>query len=154
MKTLITLFIILFSIGEASQALKFGAISTVDKSIMKKKLTPLINYISSVISKDIVFQTGIDYIDTIDKFKDGTYDFGFIGPSPFILATDKDKNNQPNTSAHSNAIGGQLSYTTSTFNGFKTGVTFMTTNGFALPSSVDTSTLGRDNGIRKNVNFN
>ncbi len=92
MKFLITIFIILLGFSEASQTLKFGAISTVDKSIMKQKLTPLINYISSVISKDIVFQTGIDYADTISKFEDGTYDFGFIGPSPFILATDKNKN--------------------------------------------------------------
>ncbi len=52
------------------------------------------------------------------------------------------------SSAHSNAIGGQLTYNTAHWNGFSLGSTFMTTNGFALPSKVDTSTIGRDNGVR------
>lgn len=55
------------------------------------------------------------------------------------------------TSAHANAIGGQLSYTTGNWNGFETGVTFMTTNGFALSNVVDTSILGRDNAVQEGL---
>ena len=81
------LVLILVSITLYSQPLSFGAISTVDKEIMKKKLSPLIQYISKTISKDLKFETGFDYADTIEKFRDGTYDFGFIGPSPYVIAT-------------------------------------------------------------------
>lgn len=55
------------------------------------------------------------------------------------------------SSQHSNAIGGQLGYTTGSLYGFKLGGTFMTTHPFALPNNPanrDTSTIGRDNGIR------
>ena len=66
----------------------------------------------------------------------------------YYIETKKDKADGSHSSAHANAIGGQLSYQTGSLNGLQSGVTFMTTNGFALPSSVDTSILGRDNGVR------
>ena len=69
----------------------FGAISTVNEAVMKKRLTPLIRYISKVVKKDLKFATGFDYSDTIWHFKRGDYDFGFIAPSSFILATKDDK---------------------------------------------------------------
>jgi len=89
MKILITTLIISCSIF--AETLSFGAISTVDKVIMEKKLKPLMQCISKVISKDLVFKTGFDYSDTIEKFKNGTYDLGFIGPSPFVIATNNTK---------------------------------------------------------------
>jgi phosphonate transport system substrate-binding protein len=85
MKILISL--LLANILLLSQTLSFGAISTVDNKIMEKKLTPLINYISKVLSKDLKFETGFDYSDTIEKFRNSKYDFGFIGPSPYVFAT-------------------------------------------------------------------
>lgn len=66
----------------------------------------------------------------------------------YFIETKKDKAGGSHSSAHANAVGGQLAYKTGLWNGFQSGVTFMTTNGFALPSSVDTSILGRDNGVR------
>lgn len=66
----------------------------------------------------------------------------------YFIETKKDKADGTSTSAHANAIGGTLSYTTADLYGFQTGATFMTTNGFALPNSVDASILGRDNGVR------
>ena len=75
-----------------SQTLSFGAISTVNNSIMEKKLTPLIDYISKTVSKDLKFKTSFDYADTIEQFKNSNYDLGFIGPSPFVIATHKQKN--------------------------------------------------------------
>ena len=56
----------------------------------------------------------------------------------------------PDSSQHANAIGGQLGYVTGSLYGLKIGATFMTTNPFAIPSnpvSVDTSIIGRDNGV-------
>lgn len=52
------------------------------------------------------------------------------------------------SSAWANSIGGQLGYTTDRLYGFTLGATFMTTNPFALPGNVDTSIIGRDNGIQ------
>jgi len=66
----------------------------------------------------------------------------------YYIETKKDKAGGSHTSAHANSIGGQLSYTTGDWAGFQTGVTFMTTNGFALPNVVDASIIGRDNGVR------
>ncbi len=66
----------------------------------------------------------------------------------YYIETQKDTSAGSHTSAHANAIGGQLNYSTGSWNGLQTGVTFMTTNGFALPNAVDTSILGRDNGAR------
>ncbi len=59
--------------------------------------------------------------------------------------------NQPITSQHANAIGGQLGYVTGSLYGLKLGATLMTTNPFAIPNNpanVDTSVIGRDNGVR------
>ena len=66
----------------------------------------------------------------------------------YYIETKKDKADGSHPSAHANAVGGQLNYTTGNLYGFETGVTFMTTHGFALPNAVDTSILGRDNGVR------
>jgi len=66
----------------------------------------------------------------------------------YYIETKKDKADGSHTSAHANAVGGTLNYTTGDLYGFSTGATFMTTNGFALPNVVDTSILGRDNGVR------
>lgn len=67
----------------------------------------------------------------------------------YFIETQKDKAGGSHTSAHANAIGGTLNYTTGSLNGFQTGATFMTTQGFALPNAVDTSILSRDDGVRR-----
>ncbi len=92
MKVIFILIIFLSNLLLYAQNISFGAISTVQNSIMQKKLTPLMDYISATIKKDIKFKTGIDYIDTIEKFQKGEYDLGYIGPAPYILATQKNKN--------------------------------------------------------------
>ena len=66
----------------------------------------------------------------------------------YYIETNKNFISSIQTSAHSNALGGQLEYTTSTLNGWKLGTTFMTTNAFLLPDNVESSTIGQDNGIR------
>ena len=66
----------------------------------------------------------------------------------YYIETKKDKADGTSSSAHANSVGGTLSYTTGSLYGFETGASFMTTNGFALPSVVDASIIGRDNGVR------
>ncbi len=92
-----------------------------------------------------LFATSMQAADSVQTwFEEGTVK-GNI--KYYYIETKKDNTNS-HTSAHANAVGGTLNYTTGSWNGFQTGATFMTTNGFALPSSVDTSILGRDNGVR------
>jgi len=92
MKAITIVFLILiFQLG-ASDKLIFGAISTVEPELMKQRLLPIITYLETVTGKSIEFQTGYNYTDTINKFADGTFDFGYIGPSPYIK-TKKINNN-------------------------------------------------------------
>ena len=72
----------------------------------------------------------------------GNIKYYFIETNKENSATDLD------SSAYANSIGGQLGYTTAKLYGFTLGATFMTTNPFALPETVDTSIIGRDNGVR------
>jgi len=66
----------------------------------------------------------------------------------YYIETDKDNGAGTTTSAHANSVGGQLSYKTANLYGLELGATAMSTNPFALPNSVDTSIIGRDNGVR------
>jgi hypothetical protein len=68
----------------------------------------------------------------------------------YYIETKKEQSDGSHSSAHANALGGTLNYTTGSWGGLKAGVTFMTTQGFALPSAVDSSVLGRNNGVREN----
>lgn len=66
----------------------------------------------------------------------------------YYIETDKDSGAGMTSSAHANSVGGQLGYMTGSLYGLKLGATFMTTNPFALPNVVDTSIVGKDNGVR------
>ncbi|WP_345970358.1 MULTISPECIES: OprD family outer membrane porin [Sulfurimonas] len=66
----------------------------------------------------------------------------------YYIETDKDNGAGTTSSAHANTIGGELGYETAELYGLKMGATFMTTNPFALPNAVDTSIIGKDNGVR------
>jgi len=90
MKDLFIVILLLMSHIQASERLIFGAISTVDPEIMKKNMQPLLRYLEEVTGREIEFQTGYDYYSTIEKFVDGTFDFGYIGPAPYIRAKNMD----------------------------------------------------------------
>lgn len=99
-----------------------------------------------IILSSLILVASAQAVDSIASwFEEGTVK-GNI--KYYYIETQKDIPNAASTSAHANAIGGQLSYTTAKWNGFQTGASFMTTNGFALPNVVDTSIIGRDNGVR------
>ena len=84
MKLLIIILIFSFAHLFASDKLIFGAIATIEPELMKKKLFPIMNYLQKVTGKKIEFQTGYNYNDTINKFANGTFDIGYIGPAPYI----------------------------------------------------------------------
>ncbi|WP_304545820.1 OprD family outer membrane porin [Sulfurimonas microaerophilic] len=68
----------------------------------------------------------------------------------YYIQTDKDFASAPSTSANANSLGGKLTYETAQLKGFSAKATFMTTNAFGLDGSVDTSILGKDNGVYYN----
>jgi phosphonate transport system substrate-binding protein len=92
MKALVLTLLIITSQLIASQKLVFGAISTIEPHLMQVKLEPLMKEIEKACGKKLVFKTGYDYSDTINKFADGTFDIGLIGPAPYI----KTQNINPN----------------------------------------------------------
>ncbi len=73
----------------AQKALIFGVIATIEKSQMEKNMAPLIAYLETRTGRQIRFETGFDYSDTIRKFADGTFDLGYIGPAPYIETNEK-----------------------------------------------------------------
>jgi len=99
-----------------------------------------------IILGSLIAISSVQAVDSIDTwFTEGSVK-GNV--KYYFIETQKDTADGSHPSAHANAVGGQLSYTTASWNGFETGATFMTTNGFALPNKVDTSIIGRDNGVR------
>ena len=73
--------------AEPKESLVFGAIAVGKVSSVKKSLDPLIEYLEKKTGAKITFETGKDYLDTISKFQSGHFDFGYIGPSPYVIAT-------------------------------------------------------------------
>jgi len=67
----------------------------------------------------------------------------------YYIRTEKDQTSG-DTASFANSIGGTLNYTTDSYKGINAGLTFMTTQPFALPSSVDSSIIGKDNGAHGN----
>ncbi len=65
----------------------------------------------------------------------------------YYIETNKELADFTKTSAHAHSLGGQLGYRTGDYNGFQAAVTMMTTNPFWLPGRVDTSIIGKDNGL-------
>jgi phosphonate transport system substrate-binding protein len=84
MKALFLTFILFITHLLASDTLVFGVISTIEPHLMELKLKPLMKKIEQVSGKKLLFKTGYDYSDTINKFADGTFDIGFIGPAPYV----------------------------------------------------------------------
>ena len=75
--------------GVEAGVVHFGAITTVKSEIVKHHFQPLLDYLEKKTGERFVFVSGRNYDDTIDKFTDGTFDMGYIGPSPYVVATKK-----------------------------------------------------------------
>ncbi len=86
---IIPLFLCLSGVGNAAEKkqLVFGAIAVGKVSKVRNSLQPLMSYLENETGATITFETGKDYPDTIRKFQSGYFDFGYIGPSPYVIAT-------------------------------------------------------------------
>ena len=102
---------------------------------------------SSLIALSATAATTTNVTNPVDWFAEGET-HGNI--KYYFIETNKKQGNvgKDDTSAWANSIGGKLGYKTAKLYGFSLGATFMTTNPFALPGKVDTSIIGRDNGIQ------
>lgn len=65
----------------------FGAITTENPVIVEEKFAPLLRYLETKTGEKIVFRTGRTYERTIESFVGGEYQFGWIGPAPYVTAT-------------------------------------------------------------------
>ncbi len=97
-RSMIWLVFMVFIIGLFSPAsaaekkeLVFGAIAVGKVSKARKAMTPFLKYLEAETGAKIRFETGKDYLDTIAKFQSGYFDFGYIGPSPYVIATSGEK---------------------------------------------------------------
>lgn len=70
-----------------AKPLVFGSIAVSKASEIKATLAPLMAYLGEAVGREVVFETGRDYVDTIEKFRSGYFNLGYIGPSPYIIAT-------------------------------------------------------------------
>jgi len=100
---------------------------------------------SSLIAMSASAATTTDVTNPVDWFAEGEA-HGNI--KYYFIETQKRSSGKDDFKAYANSIGGKLGYTTAKLYGFSLGATFMTTNPFALPSVVDTSIIGRDNGVQ------
>ncbi len=69
-----------------AEELRFGVISTVSLSQMQESFAPLLQRLEEATGRKIVLHSGYDYADTIEKFAQGAYDLGYIGPAPYVEA--------------------------------------------------------------------
>ena len=100
---------------------------------------------SSLIAMSAIAATTTDVTNPVDWFAEGEA-HGNI--KYYFIETQKKNSGSDDFKAYANSIGGKLGYKTAKLYGFSLGATFMTTNPFALPSTVDTSIIGKDNGVQ------
>ncbi len=100
---------------------------------------------SSLIAMSAIAATTTDVSNPVDWFAEGEV-HGNI--KYYFIETQKRTSGKSDFKAYANSIGGKLGYKTAKLYGFSMGATFMTTNPFALPDTVDTSIIGRDNGVQ------
>ena len=87
------ILILLASSLFAQEKIIMGITTVVTTDLIEKRLSSFIAHIEKETGKSVEIQAGLDYKDTIQKFADGYYDIGFIGPIPYI----KTLQNTPNS---------------------------------------------------------
>lgn len=65
----------------------------------------------------------------------------------YYIETNKKSIIGEHSSAYGHSVGGQLRYSTAVWNGWQLGMTAMTTQPFALPEHIESSSIGQDNGF-------
>lgn len=107
--------------------------------------------IRNLLLGSVVTASSLYASDMLNSFFEQSEVYGNV--KYYYIQTDKQNiSPQVDTSASANSIGGKVGIRTGSYNGVTAQATLMTTNGFSLGSSVDTSILGRDNGVRVDAN--
>jgi phosphonate transport system substrate-binding protein len=80
------------AIGASAQAaeapgLVFGTLPIAKPTKLLARYRDLVEYYAKALGQPVRLEIGKDYADAISKFQSGHYDFGFLGPSPYIIAT-------------------------------------------------------------------
>lgn len=68
-------------------ALVFGTLPLTKPTKLLEQYKGLIDYYEKTLGQPVKFEIGKDYADAIAKFQSGHYDFGLLGPSPYVVAT-------------------------------------------------------------------
>jgi len=95
----ITVFLLIFACFSSVNAevlLRFGTLPIAEPHELLNRYTPLINYLKKETGYSIKLEIGRSYSDSINKFISGYFDFGFLGPAPYIIATRNSKNGKDN----------------------------------------------------------
>ncbi len=101
----------------------------------------------------IIFFTCIVYLHGTDSIESWFNDGNISGNIKYYyIETNKKFITKEFTTGDSNAIGGELKYSTSLWNGWRLAANLMTSQPFLLYGDVESSTIGQDNGrIGKNA---
>ena len=71
----------------ADEALVFGTLPITKPTKLLSQYKGLVAYYESVLGQPVKLEIGKVYKDSIQKFQSGHYDFGLLGPSPYVMAT-------------------------------------------------------------------
>ncbi|EGV28652.1 phosphonate ABC transporter, periplasmic phosphonate-binding protein [Thiorhodococcus drewsii AZ1] len=72
----------------ADDTLVFGTLPITKPTKLLQRYKGLVQYYEEVLGQPVRFEIGKDYQDAIQKFQSGHYDFGLLGPSPYVMATE------------------------------------------------------------------
>jgi len=73
--------------AEEPEPLVFGTLPITQPTKLLAQYGPLVEYYERVLGQPVKLEIGRNYRDTIAKFQSGHYDFGFLGPAPYVVAT-------------------------------------------------------------------
>lgn len=73
--------------GAPTEEIVFGTLPIAKPTKLLAQYRGLVEYYERVLGQPIRFEVGKDYPDAIAKFQSGYYDFGYIGPAPYVIAT-------------------------------------------------------------------
>lgn len=74
--------------AQSDRPLIFGTIPIARHAKLMQMYKGLLDYYRKELGREVRFEMGKDYDDAIRKFQSGHFDFGFLGPSPYIVATE------------------------------------------------------------------
>lgn len=83
------LILFFVSLDAKEPSLVFGAITTVKPNIVQDRFKPFFALIQKELNTSVRFLSAPTYPLSIQNFVDGSYDFGWIGSSPYVTAMQK-----------------------------------------------------------------